>query len=422
MADEREKIHGVLERGLTVESVKGQLENILSEDPFLAQCCGDMERLASALDFLFFGRLPAPVYTDSVPSFGFGPSPIEQAITELENSLYGHGPFTKTAYFHLFNFSVRPEEYPPAPYPGWKFENLDYSSIAKILGESTFFSFLSPPSAGTVFLVVQDTEGFNVEPLHEWLNRRWKDALPFRQILQYSKDAIVDIDYVVPYFNPPWVNQIQRGGVYYLGTPRQDSPPTNLRYFILPGDAEQLHSLWLAYQRYADKITAQGSSLRKAIRIAGDFYEDSHKKVSRIEQFADLIIALEALYTPPDAAEHTFRISQSCALMVGGDSLESREATFEFLKSMFKKRGKLFHGQYDLSSQSPHDFIADQDLSKLLSIVRRSILKFLALYLRDEQGLDKVRKDLERAILDETFRQEFLEKADYETLLEPKAR
>ena len=83
---------------------------------------------------------------------------------------------------------------------------------------------------------------------------------------------------------------------------------------------------------------------------------------------------------------------------------------------MFKRRGKLFHGQYDASAQSPQDFITDEELKSLMSILRKSVLKFLALFLRREDGLDKVRKDLEKAVLDETFRTEFLKKADFESL------
>lgn len=94
-----------------------------------------------------------------------------------------------------------------------------------------------------------------------------------------------------------------------------------------------------------------------------------------------------------------------------------RETIFDFLRSMFKKRGKLFHGQFDLSSQDIGSLIDDEELKRLLSIVRRSILKFLALLLRGENNLNTVRKDIEKAILDEIFRWEFLERADYESLL-----
>jgi hypothetical protein len=84
---------------------------------------------------------------------------------------------------------------------------------------------------------------------------------------------------------------------------------------------------------------------------------------------------------------------------------------------MFKKRGKLFHGQHDPSTEAPEIFINDEDLKKLLSIVRISILKFVVLFLQGENDLSKVRKDIERAILDESFRCEFLEKVDFDSFL-----
>ena len=415
MRDEPEKIQSVIERGFTIETANAKLMTILAEDAFLAQCCGDIEHLAHALDLLFFTRLPASTYIGSIPSLGFGPTPFELGIEQLEQSLDGHGAFTKTAYFHLYNLWARPEDLPLAPYPGWKIEEPEHRFTAQLLGENSHSSFLSPPRTGRFFLTVRDSEGFNRESINEWLSRRWNNSAPYRQVLQYSKDAVVDIDYAVPYFNPPWVNQIHRGGLYYWGVPRQDELPETLWYHVFRSDSETIKSNWLCYQKYADRIEPHGSSLRKAIRIAGNFYEECHKKVSRIEQFANLMIALEALYTPSDASEHTFRISQNCTLLIE-NSTESQKTTFDFLRIMFKRRGKLFHGQFDASAQSPQDFITDEELKTLLSIVRRSVLKFLALYLGGEDGLDKVRKDLEKAVLDETFRTEFLEKADFESL------
>jgi len=416
MHDRPTEIQSVIDRGFTPDIANAQLEKILSEDSFLAQCCGDSRHLAHTLDILFLTRLPDSSYLDSTSSFGLTASPFDQGIEHLERSLYQQGEFSKTAYFHLFNFHASPNDYPQAPYPDWKFVELEYGSIPLILGENSCSSFLSPPHTGRTFLAAQDSEGFDREPLSEWLKRRWMDIAPYRQVLQYSRDAIVDIDFVAPYFSPSWVNQIHREGLYYWGTPRQDKPPSDLWYFITSWDSRQINSLWRGYQQYAPKLNSHSSSLRKAIRTAGNFFEDSHKKISRVEQFANLMIALEALYTPSDASEHTFRISQACALLIE-ESLDSREATFEFLRSMFKKRGKLFHGQYDMATETPQAFIKDEELKTLMSIVRRSLLKFIALYLRGGEALDKVRKDLERAILDESFRADFLQKADFESFL-----
>ena len=42
-------------------------------------------------------------------------------------------------------------------------------------------------------------------------------------------------------------------------------------------------------------------------------------------------------------------------------------------------------------------------------------MKFVALYLRGETDEKKVRKDLEKAVLDETFLTAFLDKANFES-------
>ena len=67
---------------------------------------------------LFFTRLPASAYLGLTPGPGFAPNPFDLGIEQLEQSLYGQGAFTKTAYFHLYNFRARPEDLPIAPYPG----------------------------------------------------------------------------------------------------------------------------------------------------------------------------------------------------------------------------------------------------------------------------------------------------------------
>jgi hypothetical protein len=105
--DEPEKIQSVIDRGLTVEVVKAKLEMILAEDPLLAQCCGDSEHLAHALDLLFFTRLPASAYLNLTLSPGFPPTLFELEIEQLEQSLHGHekGIFSS---LQLFGSSRRP--------------------------------------------------------------------------------------------------------------------------------------------------------------------------------------------------------------------------------------------------------------------------------------------------------------------------
>ena len=172
----------------------------------------------------------------------------------------------------------------------------------------------------------------------------------------------------MPRFSPKWLDEVHRPGLYYWGAPqKQDQVSFNLRAIITPGIQEEVNKGWQAYVLYRNKILSKGTTLRKAIRIAGRFYEDSHQKSSMAEQFSNLIIALEALYTPGSLSELTYRISQNCAIMIG-ENAPDRQSIFEFLKEMFKRRGKLFHGQYD--PEEPAELASDVEISRLLSIVQ----------------------------------------------------
>ncbi len=83
---------------------------------------------------------------------------------------------------------------------------------------------------------------------------------------------------------------------------------------------------------------------------------------------------------------------------------------------MFKRRGKLFHGQYD--PEEPAELASDVEISRLLSIVRRSILRFMTLYIKGEKNLEDVRKLLQKSIFDEDAREDLLRIANPADMIE----
>ncbi len=395
------------------------LGEILTSDNFLQQCCGRPEALAKAIDVLFLNRLKLEAYPSTEQTLAFVPHLFEKALGEFDQALYGQGDFKKLAYFHLYNLDIQGDIKLQPPYEGWHIAKLDPRDIATLFGESSASSFISPTVTGTHFLICIDNEGFDREELYEWLSRRWKDAQPYRQVLQYSIDGIVNIDYACPYFFPVWVNQIHKWGLYYLGEPLREGLPYPFHRILFSLDQEQVNKVWRTYIRYGRRIEARGSTLRKAIRIAGNFFEDYHRKSKRVEQFASLMIALEALFTPSDQSEQTFRISQSCALLSVQDyDSNGRQEVFEFLKQMFKRRGKLFHGQIDTAEATPDTLASDDEIHRLASLVRTSILRFIALYLRGENDLEELRKQLQKAAFDEQLRNDLIERADFEAFID----
>ncbi len=414
MDDEPESVREVVGRGLTQESLKHQLDDILANDEMLAKCCGDSQALALALDVLFFGPIPDAFYNgvNSLLGFEFGADKFETELDELEKKIYEQGEFSKTAYFHVYNLHLIPTV--THPQSGWRVEELSYEKIKEIL-QPTAYSELLRSHWGRAFAIVDDTTGFNAESQVDWLTRRWWEAASFRKALQLAMDGTVDIDYVIPHYNPPWVNRVQGGGFFQMGTPRRDAPPPTLSSFVAAVDSEDISNMWKAAQRYSSDSREGHSTLQRAIGIATEFFEESHRKVSRIERFASLMIALEGLYTPSDKSELTLRVSQTCALLVADSmSLGQPHDIYKFLKSLFIRRGELFHGKYDVNSQAPEDFINDEEIRKLYSVVRKSIVGFMCLYLRGHRDLKDVRRKLENSILDEHEREVLLEQTKLE--------
>jgi hypothetical protein len=417
-ATEDPRVNVIASRGKSQETIQSTMKEILHEDVHLLKCCGDVWHFAQAIDILFLRKLGAWHFTVDEPSPNTQPDHLDGALHELDTQLYEHGAFEKYACFHLFNVKFAAEHVIEAPYDGWVIKELERTAVPKLLGESSIHSFVSPPSTGTWFLICKDTNGFETELLYEWLARLWKEAFPFRQVLQYTVDGVCDIDYVVPHFSPDWVNQIQKGGMYFLGSPRRDTVPFGLCPKFTTESQHQINRMWKAYSRHRERLVGR-ATLRKALRIAGEFFEDYHRKTSRAEQLANLMIALEALFTPSEQNEQTFRISQSCALLAcKSDDSDGRQEVFEFLKQMFKRRGKLFHGQFDSETEPPEKLASDDEIGRMASLVRKSILRFLALYLHGESDLEDLRKRFQRAALDEVLRNELLAKADIGAFLD----
>lgn len=412
-------IQTIASRGCSQEAIQSSLREILQEDAHLLKCCGDVWHLAQAIDILFLRKLGVVHFTLEDPLPDNQPDYLDGAFHEFDQQLYEQGEFEKFACFHLFNVKFLPGHVIEPPYDGWVIKELERSAVPRLIGEISFQSFVSPPSTGTWFLICKDTDGFETEQLYDWLARRWKEAQPFRQVMQYTVDGVCDIDYVVPHFSPDWVNEIQKGGLYFLGSPRRDIVPTHLCPHLTEYEQQRINRMWRAYGRHRTRIIATGSTLRKAIRIAGEFFEDYHRKTSRAEQLASLIIALEALFTPTSQSELTFRISQNCALLSceSGDR-QGRQEAFEFLLKMFERRGKLFHGQFDSETQAPDRLASDEDIGKLASLVRKSILRLLAMYLQGENDLKSLRGQFQKAALDEVLRDELLRKGDIEALID----
>ncbi len=70
-----------------------------------------------------------------------------------------------------------------------------------------------------------------------------------------------------------------------MGTPRKEAAPSGLYCLLISSDSEDITVMWSAVKRYSTISHEDNSRLKRAIGIASEFFEESHRKVSRIERF-----------------------------------------------------------------------------------------------------------------------------------------
>jgi hypothetical protein len=371
-------------------AVKQGLEDILRGDRHLRECCPTPSHLAHYLD------------VNCISSAGWtiaaGGDLFDALFQEFAQMTYEQGRFRKFSLSHLFNFV---SEENSMRYGDIRVERLDIGTIATVLGETTFPPFLNPANAGEHF-VVREEEGA-CDDLVGWLAAQTNEAREFARVLQYFKDGMVSIDYTVPHFMPPWVNTIRKWGIFFLGNPRRVPYQRGEKLYRLNREeSEQLRRWWRVYTSplISRRLADVRNELRQALLRAGEYYESSHTRENPIDRLIDLAIALESLFSPGDSFEYTFRISQTAAQLIGGDDTE-RERIFRDIKNMYGRRSQLFHGSYDVRAYSEGRFVTYEEVENWASIIRGGVLRFLALYLRNENSRQDVLRRLWEGALNE---------------------
>jgi hypothetical protein len=288
---------------------------------------------------------------------------------------------------------------------------------SRVMGETAPSSFLHPSGVGNCFVV--DEEGGPCDDVLKWLWEKADVANQFAQVLQYFKDGVVHIDYSVPHFQPNWVNEIRKFGIFFSGNPRRLPYEGGVHFYEL-GDGE-LRSLasWVeGYQSppVRGRLQDQQNKLRKANLGAGHYYELNHTQQQATDRLVNLAIAIETLFTPQDSRDLTFRIAQYVAQLVG-ETFEERQEIFVSIKEMYRRRSDLFHGRYNVDKFNRGEFVTHEECNKWASIVRRGILRFLVLYLRGENDRDAILGYLESAALSETMGDGLRRRSDVMSLL-----
>ena len=383
-----------------------ELNQILKEDSHLSVCCGgEPLNLATAIDLFYLSEL----IRTSTAGYGEKLDTIYYPI--FENRIY-LTQYKRAAIFHLFNFDIEGTD--KLTFDDWTLENISQYFIPTLLGESTPFSRLHPPDIGNYFLVCRDSA--SPKDTSNWLDSKYREALGIQGLLQYFKDEIVHIDYYTVLYQPDWVNTIWRMGTYFFGNIRRAS--VTPKYKLLDEDVPKIQTLWMAYKKNYDKLSKLSSSkLGQAILRADRHFSNYHSKDRKEEQFIELIIALESLFSPAGATQElTYRISQYASIFLGKE--ENVFGTYEFIKDMLVKRGSLFHGQYDVVKVENDQFLSAEEIKRFASYIRCAILGFIILYLRNEWNLEEIQGKLVKALFDFEIRNEIRNKAHLELFLQ----
>lgn len=394
--------------GFDGAAVRHGLERILETDKQLRECCVGTLPLAHCFDLAFITSATLLIVSDPHSKL------LDDLYQEFETTIYGQGRFRAISLCHLFNFQ---SDESSLKFVDVRVERLDGPTISRILGERSAASFIHPAGTGDYF-IVSEREG-PCEDHIKWIFEEKSRAELFTHVLQYFKDGVVHIDYAAPHFLPEWVNQIRKWGIFFVGTPRRLPYEGGQRFYVvLDREREAISRWWRAYQK--PDIFQRVGDLRHTLRQAGlraaDYFETSHAQEKPADRLISLAVALEALFSPDDKGEFTFRIAQSLSQLVG-TTAEERATLFRATKTFYSRRSELIHGQYDIEAYLKGQFVTHSECEQWASPIRRAILRFLVLHLRGLKHRDEVLNELSLAAFDQDASERLRQESDPERLL-----
>jgi hypothetical protein len=375
----------IRDSGFEGERVKRELEEILSEDRHLKECCETALDLAFYVDGNFIQMLVGAIEVGKVTDDTY------EGFFNIFSKFTYSQPFRKLTLSHLYNFESSDKI---LRFSGVSVMRLEVSEIIDVIGDNSVYKFLHNHQTGDYFVITDSMGGCS--DMIDWLFRERATAMEFMGILQYYKDGIVDIDYTAPYFLPPWVNRVRKRGLSFVGEPKR-LPYLNAKrfYALSPTEALEVNRWWQIYQTpgVLARLADLQNKLRQVLLRAGTCYEASIERSDVDSRLINLSIALEALFSPSDRIELGYKIALYASLLVSKES--ERIDNFKFLREMYEKRSALFHGRYHQG-----DVITPEQAERLAGIIRVSILRFLVLYLKGENKKDAIVNRLSDGVLE----------------------
>jgi hypothetical protein len=402
------------EMGFDGERISVELREVLSKDKHLAECCGEPNVLAYFLDEEFV-RTAADLLSEGATDS------LDELFISFGRKVYEQGPFSRVLYSHIFNLDSPLARIDLGTV---LLEKLSSSEISTLLGEPTLplaQSFLQPPNVGSFFLVQEETGAVTSEA--NWFLDKHFAAINLIRIFQYSMGGVVHVDYSAPFYKPVWVNHLRRFGLFYFGNPRRLAYSEGKEPFVV----KQEHLPLL--RRFLDAYTSptilkimkdESSAFRQASLRAGDYYEASLTYERPVERLIALSIAVEALFSPGDSHEYSFRIAQTASQLIGSTA-EDKRAIYDDLRALYNRRSELMHGTYKVRQVYDGSYVTHDEIDKWSTIIRKGVLRFLTLFLRGRRTKDdlmNVRNELLMSALDPAAAAEIQRQSDVLPLIE----
>jgi hypothetical protein len=382
--------------------VRQLLDDLLAADSHVSACCQTPWGLARAIEVL------SPIAIRS-SGLSWDEGGQEIAVPRMLSILY-ETDYQRETYVHLYNFV---SEQLPLPISVFHAEivGLSVTDLPRLIGEVTFTSVLHDPKTGACFtrFVDKGEEADNVN-----FQACWAATSTIVQILRFFKCGIIDLDYGAIYYRPVWVNEIRWSGIRTWGLPRRDAQKE--LYMLSNQELQRFVSYCKVYEKLKPLIEETSTSLRQATALAGNYFEDHHKRIKPEEKLIDLVIALETLFSPSRESELRFRIAQRAAILLGKTAPE-RESIRDFILRVYDARSGLVHAGESPFSTAARKKLSDEDLVHLADYVRQAVLRFFLLRWRGESEKEKVQTLLDKCALDGLSLGELHSKSDFEAAI-----
>lgn len=400
--------------GFPADKFAADVREIFDNDQHLRECCGEPLALAYALDMFYVW--PAVVILLESRS-----DRLPHLFADFTRLVYEQGPYTRVAYSHVFNFSSTVDEIDLSPLVIRRLKAEDIGSILGGPSTPSQLSWLQPPQVGTFFIVQEETGA--VESLFEWLWDSHYKAVDFFRVIQYHKNGVAYVDYSSLHFKPAWVNHLRKFGLLYVGNPRRlpylnGSRPLELSEEDFPAIRCKLKTY--VSPKILELMKDEAVPFRQGSLRAGDYYEASLAEERAPARLIALAIALEALFSPDDKQDLSFKTALAASQLLG-ISPTHREQIFNDLQDLYRRRSKIVHGSYDVKKVYEGSFVTHDDIDRWSPYIRESIIRFLTMYFRGKRSgkdLETLRKNLLACALDNSKAAALREQSDLDKFLD----